>query len=285
MQESSVKLCSEPVRQCVAAGLLYISQREFATVIPQHVSIDVIGSEDATTCHITVLRHTGSNAVCLSHCDGSGVEGGIKAMLQEITTLSHGKQGCLELHLVGGFADDKKTSEQLSLEILNEFHKHPEEIHLKTACITDLNDIVKDGVHGPIIYGVGVNVKTGEMYPASFADKGPDEAARSARNFVGIGKHMSSVYDFTKRQLRIGPYQYRPWPDARFWLLEPDEVILQYLSTSPLVEPPNYVQHVRNALKHIIEHRNPEITLFPGGKPRLYEKDSNGLWMKVDHST
>ena len=41
-----------------ANRLLYVQQREFAVVSPADDVIDVIGSEDATTCHLIVLRHT-----------------------------------------------------------------------------------------------------------------------------------------------------------------------------------------------------------------------------------
>lgn len=37
-----------------------------------------------------------------------------------------------------------------------------------------------------MIYGVGVNIKTGEIFPATFPDKGPDQALRSARYLTGI---------------------------------------------------------------------------------------------------
>ncbi|XP_070581190.1 protein N-terminal asparagine amidohydrolase-like isoform X2 [Ptychodera flava] len=263
-KESALKLNSQTKREVGPKGLLYVCQREFATTSPEDASIEVMGSEDATTCHLTVLKHTGSGAVCVSHCDGSSVPEGVRDMIQEVTTLSQGKPGHLELHVVGGFLDDKKTSEGLFLNILN------------------LNDVVKNGIHWPIIYGIGVDMKTGEIFPASFAEKGPDDVPRGARNMIGKNANMASMYDFKKRQLHIGPFQYAPWPDAKVWLKLPDDVILNNMSTSPKVEPPDFVAHMRAVLKHVIENPNPRKTLFPGGKPRLYEKDSSGLWVKVD---
>ena len=35
---------------------------------------------------------------------------------------------------------------------------------------------------------LGVNARTGEMWPATFPDKGPDMALRSATNFIGRKK-------------------------------------------------------------------------------------------------
>jgi len=45
--------------------------------------------------------------------------------------------------------------------------------------------MVRDDINWPIIYGVGVNIKTGEIFPANFPDKGPDLPLRMARHFTG----------------------------------------------------------------------------------------------------
>lgn len=60
------------------------------------------------------------------------------------------------------------------------------EIDLTLACVGELNTTVRGGIHWPMIYGVGVNVKTGEIFPATFPDKGPDLALRCARQLTGI---------------------------------------------------------------------------------------------------
>lgn len=65
------------------------------------------------------------------------------------------------------------------------FHKHPMEIDLTQACVGELNTIQRGEINWPIIYGVGVNIRTGEIFPASFPDKGPDIPLRQARNFTG----------------------------------------------------------------------------------------------------
>lgn len=48
-----------------------------------------------------------------------------------------------------------------------------------------MNTIIRGDLHWPIIYGIGVNIKTGEIFPAAFTDKGPDLQLRMARNFTG----------------------------------------------------------------------------------------------------
>lgn len=61
------------------------------------------------------------------------------------------------------------------------FHKHPMEIDLTQACVGELNTILRGDINWPIIYGIGVNTKSGEIYPATFPDKGPDIQLRNAR--------------------------------------------------------------------------------------------------------
>uniref|UniRef100_A0A8C2G7D7 Uncharacterized protein n=1 Tax=Cyprinus carpio TaxID=7962 RepID=A0A8C2G7D7_CYPCA len=159
--------------------LLYVQQREFAATTPADNSVSVLGSDDATTCHLVVLRHTGNVSprggrvcvgllcLCLFCRQRSDVSGSLRR---------------LELHLVGGFDDDRRTSHSLSLSILAAFQKQTEEIHLETCCITgqscsrchhdgghsfvsvslfclflslDMNDVIKDGIHRPVVYGIG----------------------------------------------------------------------------------------------------------------------------------
>jgi protein N-terminal asparagine amidohydrolase len=40
-------------------GLLYVGQRELAAVAPHDKNVHIIGSDDATSCIIVVVRHTG----------------------------------------------------------------------------------------------------------------------------------------------------------------------------------------------------------------------------------
>lgn len=59
------------------------------------------------------------------------------------------------------------------------------EVDLTLACVGELNTTIRGGIHWPMVYGVGVNIKTGEIFPANFPDKGPDQALRCARHLTG----------------------------------------------------------------------------------------------------
>lgn len=117
------------------------------------------------------------------------------------------------------------------------------EIDLTLACVGELNTTYRGGIQWPIIYGVGVNVKSGEIYPATFPDKGPDFHLRQARCLTGIPQVLD-IYDSNLGLLRIGPFNYEPLRGVDLWLEQSDDFILQHLSTTPDVEPPNFVMQV-----------------------------------------
>ncbi|XP_031218974.1 protein N-terminal asparagine amidohydrolase isoform X6 [Mastomys coucha] len=208
-------------------------------------SISILGSDDATTCHIVVLRHTGNGATCLTHCDGSDTKAEVPLIMNSIKSFSeHAECGRLEVHLVGGFSDDRQLSQKLTHQLLSEFDKQDDDIHLVTLCVTELNDREENENHFPIIYGIAVNIKTAEIYRASFQDRGPEEQLRAARALAG------------------GPN----------------------LSTSPLAEPPHFVEHIRSTLMFLKKFPSPENILFPGNKALLYKKNKDGLWEKISSS-
>ncbi|MBN3320969.1 NTAN1 amidohydrolase, partial [Atractosteus spatula] len=260
-------------------GLLYVQQRELAATTPADDAVTVMGSDDATTCHLVALRHTGSGAACLAHCDGSGTAREVPLIVRAVTSLSsHAHGGRLELHLVGGFDDDMRTSHNLSFQLLAAFDRQTEDIHLVTCCISELNDVVSGGTHRPVVYGIGVDVRSGDVFPASFPSRGPAEDLRSARTFAG--GQMANIYDAGRGLVRIGPCKWSPNPDIAFWLTQDDDTILKHLSTSPLVEPPHFVQHIKSTIRFLLEHPNPD-SLFPGGEPQLYCRSAEGGWERA----
>ncbi|XP_053411221.1 protein N-terminal asparagine amidohydrolase isoform X2 [Nycticebus coucang] len=263
LEERARLLRGQSVQQVGPQGLLYVQQRELAVTSPKDGSISILGSDDATTCHIVVLRHTGNGATCLTHCDGSNTKAEVPLIMNSIKSFSdHTQCGRLELHLVGGFSDDRQLSQKLTHQLLK------------------LNDREENENHFPVIYGIAVNVKTAEIYRASFQDRGPEEELRAARALTG--GPMISIYDAKTEQLQIGPYSWMPFPHVDFWLQQDDKQILENFSTSPLAEPPHFVQHIRSTLMFLKKHPSPTNKLFPGNKALLYKKNEDGgLWVKI----
>ncbi|CAG7835034.1 unnamed protein product [Allacma fusca] len=200
-------------------------------------------------------------------------------MINRLQDMSMGyfDSGPIQMHIVGSFSDTRGYSEELIHAVLNYAHKHPMELELSTACVGELNTIIRGDIPWPILFGVGVNVQTGEIFPATFPDKGPDIPLRNARLFTGTHCLME-IYNSTIGVLRIGPFHYEPLRCANIMLQESDEFIINHLSSSPEVEPPHVVNEIKNALRHIQEHPFPEVTIFRENKPRYYRKDENGHW-------
>lgn len=282
-KELTSAFCAQPLKVVGSVGLLYVAQREYAITVPHDKNITVLGTDDATTCHMAVVRHSGSGVVGVAHFDNSDVEEGVANMLSRIQQLSVGfPDNRIELHLIGGYKDAQGYSAKLSFTLLEHFHRQPVQIDLITACIGELNSTFRGGIHWPIIYGVGVNVKTGEVFPATFSDKGPDIPLRSARNLTGSPQTLD-IYDCTLGLLRIGPFNYGPMRGVDLWLQQNDDFILQHLSTSPEVEPPHFVAHMRATLKHIQQHPFPAVTVFPENRPHFFRKDESGEWILLHY--
>ena len=68
----------------------------------------------------------------------------------------------------------------------------------------------REGVALPLVTGVGVNLRTGDLFPAVFSDKGPDMDLRLARTLTGGEKvGMLAAHDCVLEEMVIGPFTYR----------------------------------------------------------------------------
>uniref|UniRef100_T1JGU3 Uncharacterized protein n=1 Tax=Strigamia maritima TaxID=126957 RepID=T1JGU3_STRMM len=162
--------------------------------------------------------------------------------------------------------------------ITEALHKQPTPLDVLTFCVGEGNTLTRGGINHPIISGLGVNVKSGEVFPATFPDKGPDMALRCARHLTGSQQWLD-IYDSNSSLLRIGPFNYEPLRGSDLWLSQSDSFILQHLSTSPAAEPPHFVAQIRAALRQIQLHPFPGVTVFPGNEPRIFHMDPSGHWL------
>ena len=69
LKANSLSLLSRPQRQVSAEErCVYVGQREVAVAGPND-RVEMLGSEDATTCHIVILRDNNTNTTGLAHLD------------------------------------------------------------------------------------------------------------------------------------------------------------------------------------------------------------------------
>jgi protein N-terminal asparagine amidohydrolase len=55
LQETSSKFLANKIEEQAPLKCLYVGQREYATVQSNDPLIDIVGSDDATTCHIVLI--------------------------------------------------------------------------------------------------------------------------------------------------------------------------------------------------------------------------------------
>jgi len=283
LKDSANALCSMKSQVIGPAGLLYVSQREYAVTHPHDNKVSIIGTDDVTTNVILIVRHTGSGTVGVSQLDRVYDEG-LTTMLQRVTSMAYGYEGIIELHIIGGYADGKNVSSALITSTLSALHKVRTELDLVTCCVGEVCTIHRNGTPWPVIYGAGVNVKTGEIFPAQFTDKGPDMDLRNARTLTG-GENVGllDIYDCAREEMRIGPFTYEPMRAVDIWLQQSDDFLLQSLCSSPAVAPPTFVSRLRASLKRIKEDPYPSVSIFHTNMPRLYRKDDvSGQWLRYN---
>ncbi|XP_045464482.1 protein N-terminal asparagine amidohydrolase isoform X1 [Harmonia axyridis] len=284
-RDRAAQLLAVPNKVIGPVGLLYVAQREYAATVPLDKNVTILGTDDVTSCMIVVVRHSGSGAVALAHLDGSGTDEAVCAMVQRVQELAIGyPDGRIELQLIGAYSS-RPYGEKLFYSVMNSFHKQLVEIDLTLACVGELNTTMRGGIPWPIIYGIGLNIKTGDIFPATFPDKGPDLSLRMARYLTGVTQ-VSDIYDYNLGLLRIGPFNYQPLRGVDLWLEQSDEFILQHLSDSPEVEPPHIVMQLRATLKYIQDNQFPAITVFRDNKPHYFRRDEqSGTWIPVSFRT
>ena len=161
-------------------------------------------------------------------------------------------------------------------------HKQRASLELVTLCVGELCTVRRSNIPWPLLYGLGVSVKTGDIFPAQFTDKGPDMDLRTARTLTGgeaVG--LMDIYDYQREELRIGPFTYEPMRAVDIWLQQTDEFVLQSLHPCPEVSPPSFLPQLRQTLKRIKQDPYPSVSVFGSNQPRLYRKDEHsGQWVR-----
>ncbi|RDD37066.1 Protein N-terminal asparagine amidohydrolase [Trichoplax sp. H2] len=286
-KKSSQYLIDSGKRNFHSGKVLYVAQREYAVVQFSDDNVQIMGSEDATTCHIVIIRHTGCGTTALGHFDGTNVGDSLNRMIATIQVYADKSNisGRLEIHIIGGFKDSKGLSLQLSLEIIGALASSAFDLHLVTPCFGEINDTVRDdGEHMPIIYGAGIDIQSGVISWASFSDKGPDEIIRHSRLSWGYCNKMTNLYDTATCEVHIKPFAYRQYRKEMYvyYLRMSDQEFLKNMSTSPKVEPSYFVDKAKEILLFMLSSPRSD-TLFPNGIPRRY-RCHQGKWIRIVNS-
>lgn len=269
------------------AGLLYVHQAEFAVTHPGDPHVHWIGSEDATTCHIIILRHAKTKVTALAHMDScQGLDLVMKKVIEVSQSLPHEPGTDLkawDLFMVGGFEDELGNSEELTLNLLEDFIQNEYRFTLKLCVIGSLNTSYDPNFDPkPIFYGCVVNVNTGDVLPATFEDHGPVDILRHCRtsfNNDRSQKRPYNLYDCHSGEIQIQPFTFTYYPGLELWLKAPSQAILDNMSSSPKVEPPYFVSKLKKTIQMVVEHPNPYKSIFSSSsKPLVFSLNDCSRW-------
>ncbi|XP_059078493.1 protein N-terminal asparagine amidohydrolase-like [Tigriopus californicus] len=271
-------------------GLLYVHQAEFAVTHPGDPRVQLMGSEDATTCHIIILRHAKTRVTALAHMDSCQ---GLDLVMNRATEVAQSvsrEPGVdvdlkdWDLFMVGGFEDQLGNSEVLSLNLLEDFIQSEYRFTLKLCVIGSLNTSYDPNFHPkPIFYGCAVNLTTGDVFPATFEDHGPVDILRHCRtsfNSDRSQKRPYDLYDCVSGEIRIQPFPFTYYPGLELWMKAPSQAILDNMSSSPKVEPPYFVSKLKKTIQMVVEHPNPYKSIFSGSsKPLVFSLNDCSQWV------
>jgi len=286
LTQVSQEFANTSVTRLVAGNhkYVYINQREMAVAKQKDPCIDMLGSEDATTCLIIVLRDRRTQSCGIIHLD-SQYEDQISPLVKEMQKLDG--ESCsqeFDTSVLGGYRDERGLSEEIietQLCCLKQ-SKHST-FHLKLLCVQNFNTIIKDGVAWPVHYGAAVRLSDGAVFPARFDSYEPDKDIRMLRMQSEDSDGFLNVYDAESGTIVIPAFSYTPRSNAHLWIQAQDDLILSRCSTSPKVEPPHFVQDFKNVFRRMLTDPEPFKTIFKGGRSRRYKRnEASGKWNLLD---
>ena len=263
--ESSRALLTSPVTQYHSKNndnFLYVYQREVAHVTSES-DIPIIVSDLATTCHILALHSTSnqsSKLTSLTHLDGTNYNDDIHSILQTHIH-HHNSQEPIELsiHIMGGYQDDtsRETTSWLLHLLASLSHQYKTKIAmtLRTCAVSSMNhDFLQNG---PIGRGLAINVQTGQVHLAKVPhlfQQVPYMSLRSCRLWsedTANTQHLTPIMTPSSSQLSIQPFHYEAFPDINVLEQLPDDIFLEYTSTSPQCEEDDFCINARSTMKYM----------------------------------
>ncbi|KAM3185872.1 hypothetical protein ACTXT7_005496 [Hymenolepis weldensis] len=204
----------EEVQISSSGEILYVHKNEMAVAKCTSADIDntlprYAGTSEMTFQLLVIL--TTSRGFSIGHLDRTDhdvIEGFFDASL---TTLSKKNEDeCIDVHIVGGFNDDRGLSEELTRRIIGLLMGSNLTFLLKTYFCLDMNDqVIGDKIHAPIHRAMVLDIKTRSVKPASIAPVawGPLLVLRNASLFaLSETPRMSNILDPLSHRLCFKPF-------------------------------------------------------------------------------
>ena len=205
----------------------------------------------------------------------------------------------MELHLVGGYLDKNGTSRKLSNSLIAKFSDLADKyqgrirISLSTAAISCMNTSSEEPA--PRSRGLGIDTRTGEVFPIHSSLpknlEGPGLEIRSARAFARMsqrGPQSASLHcihdrDSLEGHVKVQPFRYEPIPAMNALLTIPDNILLQYTSTSPNCESARFCSDLRRTVSFVNTVDSRDVFGHDCQRPLVYTRSAHNLneWEQV----
>nr|XP_043609194.1 protein N-terminal asparagine amidohydrolase [Erigeron canadensis] len=311
---ASRSLCAIPERKfsvseesgsesSVQTKCVYVFQREYAIVDP--ALVEVVGTDEATTCVGIVIRNRKSGMTSIAHLDSpSVVDIGLSQMLSLVSDYDDNDDAILDVHLVGAFEDSAPQgnydpgsdpyseiegySLPLCIKIVQLLAEHKVTFQIQNFQVLKHNTRWdSEGNAYPIFHGLLVETSSGSAVPASFdrSTRCPDEIIRRIRLGASFEDprwtgRLLEAYETQTDRFVITPFSWsmRQVRIASLMRHRSDKEILLTTSTSPSAEGPDFVDTQKRVWEYLIQHPDWR-EVFTAKLPRVFNRTANNNWV------
>ena len=241
---------------------LYVNQGEIISHV--HLSeFDVIGSDDATTCLIIIIKDQ-DGFLSVAHVDDSCIDSYISKIAMnddDIDDRVVGNTSCkkYDLYILGSYVIDSMdpTHAQCVQLILQQFQRLPSTYILKLFYVLTANTIIVNGINTPHQQGIAYVRSLDAVVPVHFLDahRGPMIHHRMLYSMFVRHSSIIGTYDITSKTFIVRICKQVPWSPNYIsdLLMLSDDELLQQCSTSPFVERSRFVADLREVFSLMMD--------------------------------
>lgn len=241
---------------------LYVNQGEIISHV--HLSeFDVIGSDDATTCLIIIIKDQ-DGFLSVAHIDDSCIDSYISKIAMnddDIDDRVVGNTSCkkYDLYILGSYVMDSMdpTHAQCVQLILQQFQRLPSTYKLKLFYVLTANTIIVNGINTPHQQGIAYVRSLDAVVPVHFLDahRGPMIQQRMLYSMFVRHSSIIETYDITSKTFIVRICKQVPWSPNYIsdLLMLSDDELLQQCSTSPFVERSRFVADLREVFSLMMD--------------------------------
>lgn len=285
-------------------GILYVHQGEMVTVryAPDALSTEFggridtslpryVGTSEMTSCHAVFV--TSPAGYAMGHLDGRGEGRLTKAFFSTVTEFFESitsSNETLDVHVVGGFLDDKSFSKDLSFQIFKELLVSKRVFKLQTLKSYILNDCIisesSNQLHMPIIRAVVFDTFASALFPATIQPeaRGPLSVLRSSYVYsISARSQMHNILDPISHRLILRPFVIDEKTMEVLKLIgHYSRQQLQDFSTTPKQETDHFYEMLRRASVLLTTLKKEKLDIFAGGNLEFVFDEGEQQWCPVN---